>query len=65
MSILRNMEPLRNYVDTPSYLELYNHLATLTLKANVKYILTIKIATKQANVVFQSPYDEALPTNTP
>ncbi len=29
-----------------------------------RWILTIKIATKQAKVVFQSPYDEAFPTKT-
>ena len=28
-------------------------------------ILTMRMATKQASVVFQSPYDDALPTNTP
>ena len=27
-------------------------------------LLTIRIATKHANVVFQSPYDDALPTST-
>ena len=27
-------------------------------------VLTINIATKHAIVVFQSPYDEAFPTNT-
>ena len=40
------------------------HTINSTYSMFDKIQLTIKIATKQAKVVFQSPYDDAFPTKT-